>query len=213
MYRNPNRCLFLKEYADFLAMHLLPLEILVDFATTVNLLSLPYICVLNFQPKSMFPSPKIKNLPVTDLIGMKSEMSLIANKTGELWRNFMPRRKEIQNPSSTALYSIEIYPGLEYFKEFNPARIFEKWAAIPVSNTDSIPKGMNVIHLPSGEYAVFNYKGYSSQVGDFYQQIFENWLPQSGYGLANRPHFAVMGEKYKNDDPDSEEEIWIPIGK
>jgi len=29
--------------------------------------------------------------------------------------------------------------------------------------------------------------------------------------LDNRPHFEVLGEKYKNGDPESEEEIWIPV--
>lgn len=26
-----------------------------------------------------------------------------------------------------------------------------------------------------------------------------------------QPHFEVLGEKYKDNDPTSEEEIWIPI--
>ncbi len=38
-------------------------------------------------------------------------------------------------------------------------------------------------------------------------------LPNSEYELENRPHFEVLGEKYKNNDPNSEEEIWIPIKK
>jgi AraC family transcriptional regulator len=25
----------------------------------------------------------------------------------------------------------------------------------------------------------------------------------------DRPHFEILGDKYKNDHPDSEEEIWI----
>jgi AraC family transcriptional regulator len=29
--------------------------------------------------------------------------------------------------------------------------------------------------------------------------------------LDDRPHFEVLGEKYKNNDPTSEKEIWIPI--
>jgi AraC family transcriptional regulator len=41
--------------------------------------------------------------------------------------------------------------------------------------------------------------------------IFNTWLPQSNYQLAPRPHFEILGEKYKNNHPDSEEEIWIPI--
>ena len=31
------------------------------------------------------------------------------------------------------------------------------------------------------------------------------------YTLDDRPHFEILGEKYKNQDPDSEEELWIPI--
>jgi AraC family transcriptional regulator len=41
--------------------------------------------------------------------------------------------------------------------------------------------------------------------------IFNTWLPKSGYQLDRRPHFEILGEKYKNNNPDSEEEIWIPI--
>jgi AraC family transcriptional regulator len=36
-------------------------------------------------------------------------------------------------------------------------------------------------------------------------------LPNSAYALDDRAHFEVLGEKYKNNDPSSEEEIWIPI--
>ena len=31
------------------------------------------------------------------------------------------------------------------------------------------------------------------------------------YILDNRPHFEVLGGKYKNNDSNSEEEIWIPV--
>lgn len=41
--------------------------------------------------------------------------------------------------------------------------------------------------------------------------IFSDWLPKSDYELDERPHFEILDEKYKNDDPNSEEEIWIPI--
>jgi AraC family transcriptional regulator len=51
----------------------------------------------------------------------------------------------------------------------------------------------------------------ASEAPAFYQYIFNSWLPGSGYRLDNRPHFAVMGEKYKNDDPNSEEELCVPV--
>ena len=36
-------------------------------------------------------------------------------------------------------------------------------------------------------------------------------MPASEYILDKRPHFEILGEKYKNDDPASEEEVWIPV--
>jgi AraC family transcriptional regulator len=44
-----------------------------------------------------------------------------------------------------------------------------------------------------------------------FKYIFEEWLPSAIYGLDNRPHFEILGAKYKNNDDSSEEEIWIPV--
>jgi AraC family transcriptional regulator len=64
--------------------------------------------------------------------------------------------------------------------------------------------------LTGGLYAVFDYKGLSTD-NSIFQFIFGTWLPSSEYDLDDRPHFEVLGNKYKNNDPTSEEEIWIPI--
>ncbi|MEP7234441.1 MAG: GyrI-like domain-containing protein, partial [Ignavibacteriota bacterium] len=47
--------------------------------------------------------------------------------------------------------------------------------------------------------------------GPTFQYILRTWVPNSNYELDDRPHFEILGEKYKKDDPSSEEEIWIPI--
>lgn len=137
-------------------------------------------------------------------------MSFSDNKTGELWRSFMPRRKEIQNNIGIELYSMQIYAPL-FFNNFNPNTAFEKWAAIEVTNFDTVPNEMEAFVLPGGLYAVFLYKGIASEAAKTFQYILGTWLPTSGYALDTRPHFEILGEKYKNNDPDSEEEIWIPI--
>jgi AraC family transcriptional regulator len=154
--------------------------------------------------------PLIKILTGKKLIGKKIRMSFANNKTMQLWQSFMPQRKEIKNTFGTELYSIEVYSD-GYFNDFDPANEFDKWAAVEVSNYDIIPSGMETIVFPTGLYAVFNYKGTSAEAYKAYDHIFRNWLPQSGYVLDHRPHFAVMGEKYKRDDASSEEEIWIPV--
>ncbi len=152
---------------------------------------------------------KIEKLIEKKLIGKRITMSLVNNKTGELWRNFMPHRKEISNAVSNDLISMQVYQP-SYFVNFNPTIEFEKWASVEVTNFDMVPNEMETFLLEGGLYAVFEYKG-SSNDPSIFQYIFGTWLPGSNYLLDNRPHFEVLGDKYKNNDPNSEEEIWIPI--
>ena len=156
--------------------------------------------------------PRIEIIGEKKLVGMKMVMSLTNNTTGELWRSFMTRRKEITNRIGTDLYSLRVYPAT-YFNNFNPGTEFEKWAVTEVTDFDAIPIGMEALSLEGGQYAVFPYKGAASAGGHVYQYIYGTWIPNSGYVLDDRPHFEVLGEKYRNEDPDSEEDIWIPIRK
>jgi len=123
----------------------------------------------------------------------------------------MPRRKEIENILTSDLFSIQIFPQSFNFTFPNLNAEFEKWAAVEVAEFDNIPPEMETLILPGGLYAVFEYKGSSTDTRIF-QYIFATWLPNSEeYTLDNRPHFEILGDKYRNNDPDSEEEIWIPV--
>jgi AraC family transcriptional regulator len=154
--------------------------------------------------------PRIETLAEKKIIGKRMKMSLSDNKTPELWKSFMPRRKEIENNIGTNLYSMQIYDPF-YFSNFDSNADFEKWATIEVTDFDKIPDEMDTFTIPSGLYAVFTYKGDMSLAPQTFQYIFTTWLPNSDYILDDRPHFEILGEKYKNNDPTSEEEIWIPI--
>ena len=75
-----------------------------------------------------------------------------------------------------------------------------------------VPDGMECFNLDGGLYAVFLHKGAAATGAKTFQYIFNTWLPASEYNIdTTRPHFELLGEKYKNNDPDSEEEIWIPV--
>lgn len=159
----------------------------------------------------MPPKPEIQTLPETKLIGKKVRMSFARNKTQELWQSFMPRRREITHSIGAELYSVEVYDDAAFFRSFNPAAEFEKWAAVQVSDFNTVPDGMNTLIIPGGQYAVFRYKGKPSEAQATYQYIYGSWIPNSEYDLDDRPHFALMGEKYKGEDAESEEELWIPL--
>jgi AraC family transcriptional regulator len=153
--------------------------------------------------------PRIEELMNLRLIGMHQAMSLVDNRTVSLWQTFRPRLNELSDRIGTDLYSLQQYPS-DYFRAFDPTRRFEKWAAASVSTVDHIPTEMDAIVL-NGPYAVFDFQGTPAEFGAAIQFILLNWLPGSNYQLDDRPHFERLGDRYKHNDPKSEEEIWIPI--
>ena len=155
--------------------------------------------------------PRIEILKEKKLIGLNLKMSLIQNKTGQLWGQFGPRIKEINNRVSEDKISMQLYTA-SYYEKFSPENEFEKWATVEVEDFDSIPNELKSFTLKEGLYAVFDYKG-SSADPSIFQYIFWQWLPNSPYTIDDRPHFEVLGKNYKNNDPNSEEEIWIPIAE
>jgi AraC family transcriptional regulator len=155
--------------------------------------------------------PRIEILAEKKLVGRRIRATLSDKKIFELWHSFMPRRKEIKNIKTHDLFSILVYDKYLNFKSFNQDTEFEKWAAMEVTDFDTIPNEMESYILTGGLYAVFLHNGAASTGPKTFKYIFETWLPNSDYLLDNRPQFEILGEKYKNEDPTSEEEVWIPI--
>lgn len=154
-------------------------------------------------------NPSIQTLDTTIIAGLNLEMNLVQNLTGQLWQSFGPHISSIPDRKNNHKISLQIYPQ-NYFAHFNPKTSFIKWAGVEVKSSDNIPIGLECMVIPEGLYAVFHYKG-SSADSSIFNYIYSQWLPSSEYELDNRPHFEVLGDLYKNNDPDSEEDIWIPI--
>lgn len=155
-------------------------------------------------------TPRIETINEKKLVGKRMTMSYDDYRIGELWGSFMPRRREITTKLTNDLISLVIYAP-SHFNDFKPTNKFERWATVEVENFKKVPDEMETYILSSGLYAVFNYKGMSSGASAFYNYIYSEWVPNSDYILDERPHFEVLGEKYNNNDPLSEEEIWIPL--
>ncbi len=159
----------------------------------------------------MIPEPRIETLPETKLVGKRLRMNLSNNRTAELFQGFMPRRKEIGNTVTADLFCMQVYdPGFD-FGNFTPDTLHDKWAAVPVSDFSEVPEGMETYTIKGGLYAVFHYKGAPADFADTFRYIFYQWFPNSPYKVDQREHFEIIGEKYRNNHPDSEEDIWVPI--
>jgi len=152
--------------------------------------------------------PRIETLDPKTLIGMRLPMSLAADRTRGLWRSFMPRRSEVSNRLTSSFLSMQVYPSPG---PPAPDTMFEKWAAVEVEAGTEPPDGMETFELVGGLYAVFIHRGPASAWPRTAQHIFGVWLPASGRQLDARPHFEVLSGDYRPDDPQAEEEVWIPI--
>ncbi len=53
--------------------------------------------------------PRIENLSEKKLVGIQLKMSLANNNTSNLWRTFMPRRREICNSDTIEMISMQVY--------------------------------------------------------------------------------------------------------
>lgn len=155
--------------------------------------------------------PTILTISERKLVGMKIRTSLAENRTFELWNKFHPRLKEISNLKNSDLYSIQVFDEDLEFSRFTPQTAFEKWAAAEVESFDEIPEGLETYTIPAGKYAIFIHRGLPSEFPETSRYIFGEWLPNSGFELDNRPHFEIMNENYRPDDPLAEEEVWVPV--
>lgn len=159
-------------------------------------------------------TPKIVESAPKTLVGFSIEMSYTKNLTGQLWGKFMPRRKEIVNPVSDDKFSLQIFGEDFDWYSADADTQFVKWAAMEVSDEGQVPDGMKPLKLIGGMYAVFLHKGLASEFPATLQYILRSWMPTSGYDPDySRPQYELLGEKYINNHPDSEEEIWFPIKK
>ncbi|RYD91457.1 MAG: GyrI-like domain-containing protein, partial [Sphingobacteriales bacterium] len=97
----------------------------------------------------MITAVRIATMEAKLLAGRRLEMSFAHNRTFELWTTFMPKRRHFRNVVNEHLYSLQVYPGTDFFHPFNPQRRFTKWALLEVESLDDLPEGMEPFELPA----------------------------------------------------------------
>lgn len=153
-------------------------------------------------------SPEIREFPGKLLAGVRRRTSFVNDRTSELWQEFRSREAEIASRVGGGSYSVKVYDPAYSFVHFDPTVDFEKWAAAEVREPGD---GFESLEIPAGKYAVFTHKGTAADAPRTFEYIFGHWLPHSGFDLDLRPHFELLPEGYDPFDPNSQEEVWIPI--
>jgi AraC family transcriptional regulator len=88
---------------------------------------------------------------------------------------------------------------------------FDYWRA--VATTKACPGGFAKLDIPAAQWAIFEITGAMPKaIQDGVKQIFNEWLPSSGYRITDAPEI----ERYSTgdmDSPDYKSEIWVPVIK
>jgi len=142
------------------------------------------------------------------VVGIIIKTTVEENKIPELWNEFIPRIIELEGvavPDCTL--GICLYEG-EEFQEGEP---FSYMAAVVVKDDSIIPEGMEYRVIPQAKVAVFTHEGSTETLGETYNYIYEEWLQESGYDIAEADELEWYDTRFKFGDDDSQMDIHIPI--
>ena len=82
---------------------------------------------------------------------------------------------------------------------------------IAVATTQAAPQGYDCLAVTAGSWAVFEVTGnYPQAMQQTWAKIFSEWLPASGYTLAQGPEI-LWNEGPDMSKPDYKSAIWIPV--
>ena len=153
--------------------------------------------------------PKIITKPAFTVVGLRYFGKNQNQEIPELWAQYnshIEQHGSIKNETGEACIGLCITPDDEPIEG-----AFEYVAGVPVTEPDDIPEGFVVRQVPEHTYAVFAHQGDLASLGKTYQYIYETWLPQSGYQLAEKLDFEYYDDAFKDFAPDSVFYIYLPI--
>ncbi len=72
--------------------------------------------------------------------------------------------------------------------------------------------GVNLADIPGGKYAVLRFRGTDRQIGEAWNAVYRDWLPESGFQCDDRPCFELYTEEHRcHPDGTWECDICVPV--
>ena len=146
------------------------------------------------EPRIIFkPAFRVAGIP---LIGEEITSSL-----DEVWENLADRYSEIPHADPDQGFGVHLFneAGHHYL------------AGLAVKKDGNLPEGMAEVEFGPNAYAVFFHRGDLARLSETVTAIFETWLPQSGYRLAEDFYFEFYDDQFQPGSPDSVVFIFIPV--
>ena len=161
--------------------------------------------------------PVFQTKPAFKVVGVERYTKDGIPNIREAWAEFDRRNQEIKDAKLPGVYGIEDYSRDFDMNAGGANGGFPKYyyiAAYEVPNFDHIPQGMTGKEIAAANYAVFTYRGHVDGIHNFFEYIYGEWVPQSGYSMD--PKLSLDFEHYRESNMDMNDlhlEIWVPVVK
>jgi predicted transcriptional regulator YdeE len=136
------------------------------------------------------------------------------NEIGRLCTRFMEYLETNKERTKDLFQSHISYEVWTWNEETRAKGHFDIFVGMEVEDVKAVPYDLLVRILPPCEYAVFTLKGQEITT-DWYKPMYEEWLPQSGYGEAYPYQFQYYDQRFKGMDrvDESELDVYVPVIK
>lgn len=142
------------------------------------------------------------------VVGMKIRTTVEENKIPQLWNDFIPRITELVD---VAVPDCSLGICLNEGEDFTEGGSFEYLACVVVKDDSIIPEGMIYREIPKTKVAVFTHYGSLDTLTETYDYIYNEWLAQSGYDVAEADELEWYDSRFKFGEEDSQMDIHVPI--
>jgi AraC family transcriptional regulator len=123
--------------------------------------------------------------------------------TADQWRRFAPYHGRIAGQVGKAAYGTSYYTGADGNVEY--------LSGVEVADFSSVPRNFGLLCVPAQRCAVFFHGDHVSALRGTWTAIWNQWLPDLGYEVADAPFFERYAESFDPLTGLGGAEIWIPI--
>lgn len=119
------------------------------------------------------------------------------------WQRFLPHLDHIPGQIGRTAYGVCC--------NSDDAGSFDYVCGVEVKDFLRIPADWSRVRIPEQKYAVFCQRDHISTIRSTWNTIWNEWLPNSEYEVADAPDFERYGEHFNSATGIGGFEIWIPV--
>jgi AraC family transcriptional regulator len=119
------------------------------------------------------------------------------------WQRFQPHLGQIPGQVGGTAYGVR--------SNSDDADNFDYVSGVEVQDFSGLPADWSRVRIPEHRYAVFSQREHISTIRSTWNSIWNKWLPELGYEVADAPNFERYGVPFNPATGMGGFEIWVPI--